>query len=324
MPKLELICPDCRANRLEEESVHLHCPGCKRDFAVQSGVKLLWPKSMPAITASEVKYWDQRASQQLDAMAKFYEADHFAIDRWGLYRYKTALLNLPPESRVLEVGCGTNPKSLHLVKYHNLQNLCVSDLSSGQLQANRMYCISKKLDDPVAHVAADLISLPFADDSFDAVLAHAALHHVPDWKSALAEMVRCTKPGGAVILGHEPNKRIVRIQRRFAGALRVTEKQLSEAYSAADEELGGFYPKEVISELRDAGIQDVELLPQWFVLSFVLPLPKLLNKIGIRTEKIPDPVIKGALLADKVLLSLPIIRNWNAHFSVIAWKPVRH
>lgn len=44
----------------------------------------------------------------------------------------------------------------------------------------------------------DVYNLPFEDDAFDVVHAQQLLCHLPDAPSAIAEMMRVTKPGGVV------------------------------------------------------------------------------------------------------------------------------
>jgi ubiquinone/menaquinone biosynthesis C-methylase UbiE len=46
----------------------------------------------------------------------------------------------------------------------------------------------------------DALSLPFADGEFDRVVAAEFLEHSPDDLGALRELVRVTRPGGAVAL----------------------------------------------------------------------------------------------------------------------------
>ena len=46
------------------------------------------------------------------------------------------------------------------------------------------------------NVVADMEALPFADETFDAAMFIAALHHVPDPLLALQEAFRVLKPGG--------------------------------------------------------------------------------------------------------------------------------
>jgi SAM-dependent methyltransferase len=47
---------------------------------------------------------------------------------------------------------------------------------------------------------ADLLDLPYPDDSFDYVTCVSTVEHTPDPRRALAEMVRCVRPGGRVLL----------------------------------------------------------------------------------------------------------------------------
>ncbi|MDD2904489.1 MAG: methyltransferase domain-containing protein, partial [Syntrophales bacterium] len=42
--------------------------------------------------------------------------------------------------------------------------------------------------------------LPYPDAVLDAVFAFGVLHHVPDWRRALAEISRVLKPGGRYFL----------------------------------------------------------------------------------------------------------------------------
>ena len=48
-------------------------------------------------------------------------------------------------------------------------------------------------------VAADAMNLPFADNSFDALVAMDILEHLPDDCAAMSEFHRVLKPGGKVI-----------------------------------------------------------------------------------------------------------------------------
>jgi SAM-dependent methyltransferase len=47
---------------------------------------------------------------------------------------------------------------------------------------------------------ADLLHLPFSDDTFDAVLNVVTLEHVTDPARVIAELFRCLRPGGRLLL----------------------------------------------------------------------------------------------------------------------------
>ena len=47
---------------------------------------------------------------------------------------------------------------------------------------------------------ADAERLPFADDTFDVILSHEVIEHVPDDRAAAVEMARVLRPGGRIVL----------------------------------------------------------------------------------------------------------------------------
>lgn len=57
-----------------------------------------------------------------------------------------------------------------------------------------------------AGVRGDAAALPFAAAGFDLVAVNSFLHHVYDPAAVLAEVDRVLRPGGYVVLAHEPNR----------------------------------------------------------------------------------------------------------------------
>jgi SAM-dependent methyltransferase len=51
-------------------------------------------------------------------------------------------------------------------------------------------------------VLADARTLPFPDDSVDAIFAAGLVHHLPDTGAGLRELARVTRPGGLLVLFH--------------------------------------------------------------------------------------------------------------------------
>ena len=68
---------------------------------------------------------------------------------------------------------------------------------------------------------ADAERMPYDDNTFDVVVGHAVIHHIPDVELAMREMLRVLRPGGRFVIAGEPT----RIGDRYARALgRVTWK----------------------------------------------------------------------------------------------------
>ncbi len=77
-----------------------------------------------------------------------------------------------------------------------------TDISPGMLQTLEHNAQALGLD--VETAACDAAELPFEDESFDLVLGHAVLHHLPDLDASFREFHRVLKPGGVIFAG-EPS-----------------------------------------------------------------------------------------------------------------------
>lgn len=99
---------------------------------------------------------------------------------------------------LLECGCGGNPAT-------DLLEVCASytglDFSSQGLATARGKL--QRTGTPFDLVEGDMCSLPFEDESFDAVYSSHALYHIRDPRAqatAIREMARVLRPGGVLVL----------------------------------------------------------------------------------------------------------------------------
>src|SRR5436305_14039762 len=96
--------------------------------------------------------------------------------------------------RSLEIGAGTGYFSLNLLQAGVVEEATCTDISPGMVRT--LSANAERLGLSVKAARADAESLPFADQSFDLVLGHAVLHHLPDLERAFAGSHRVLRPGG--------------------------------------------------------------------------------------------------------------------------------
>jgi SAM-dependent methyltransferase len=78
----------------------------------------------------------------------------------------------------------------------------VTDLSPGMVRVALRN--AENLGLPVDGRVADAERIPYDDNTFDLVVGHAVLHHIPDVEQALRECLRVLKPGGRFVFAGEP------------------------------------------------------------------------------------------------------------------------
>jgi SAM-dependent methyltransferase len=104
--------------------------------------------------------------------------------------------------RVLDLGCGFGRHAFEL--YRRGAHVIAYDHSDDELRevAKMFYAMSLGGEAPAGATAkvvrGDVLSLPFPNATFDAVIASEVLEHIPDDERAMAEITRVVRPGGQV------------------------------------------------------------------------------------------------------------------------------
>ena len=185
--------------------------------------------------------------------------------------------------RSLEIGAGTGYFSLNLLQAGILREATCTDISPGMVAA--LADNAERLGLEVRPAQADAESLPFAGQSFDLVLGHAVLHHLPDLARAFGEFHRVLHPGGRIAFAGEPSRvgdRLASIPKRGASLVAPVWRTLMRAGRLQPEELSdqdhsleawvdihAFSPGELAAYARRGGLVDVhvrgeELTSNWF------------------------------------------------------------
>ncbi len=193
-----------------------------------------------------------------------------------------------PYPSALELGCGTGFFLLNLKQAGVIDVGHVTDLSPGMVdQAVRN---AADLGFDVEGRVADAEALPYPDATFDLVVGHAVLHHIPDVELALREVLRVLKPGGRLVFAGEPTRlgdwyarRLGRVT--WAATTRLTAlprlrdrwarppQELAESSRAAALEavvdLHTFDPRELAATALRAGAVDVRTTSEELTAAFL-------------------------------------------------------
>lgn len=240
----------------------------------------------PALSAEEIRDVNTRYH---DVAANHYDS------KWGIdfgeigaaqviSKVRKALGHRPAHfDRSLEIGSGTGYFTLNMMRAGLIGSATCTDISAGMLATLKSN--AERLDLDVDTAVADAERLPFADESFDLVLGHAVLHHIPDLSRAFSEFHRVLRPGGTVLFAGEPSRygdRLATVPKRLAGAVAPVWRRAISARPAPPAEGGApeaslegfvdvhaFAPSELYGFAQSADFQRVrvigeELLANWF------------------------------------------------------------
>jgi SAM-dependent methyltransferase len=143
----------------------------------------LWWRRNPSACPYNQRFWVQ--------------APHPLITRERLRE----TLDPTPGERVLEIGPGTGYYSLDLAEWLGTDGrLEIFDIQQEMLDHTMRAASERELEN-VAARQGDARSLPYDDDSFDAVVLVTTLGEIPDPDAALGEIARVLAPGGRLVVG---------------------------------------------------------------------------------------------------------------------------
>ncbi len=132
-----------------------------------------------------------------------------------LNRVETALMNNPVRAAIqrrfeagrllamggpmqggtaLEVGCGRGVGAQLILERFHAERVDAFDLDPRMVALARQGHAAR--GGRVRFWVGDAASIPAPDARYDAVFDFGIIHHVPDWRRALAEIRRVLKPGG--------------------------------------------------------------------------------------------------------------------------------
>jgi len=200
----------------------------------------------------------KKAATTYNAASDYY--DHPANTFWGRYGRRTVeRLGLTPGARVLDVCCGSGASAIPAAEIAGPDGSVVGvDLAENLLELARSKAKQRGLAN-IDFQTRDLTNLPFAGDSFDAVVCVFGIFFVPDMETALRELKRVLRKGGRLAITTWGPRFFEPATAAFWNSVRRVRPDLYK----------GFNPWDRISEvdqlrtlLNAAGLPESEIVPE--------------------------------------------------------------
>lgn len=207
-----------------------------------------------------------RDSKKLEARANLHRRySRGEVDNW--FEWIARHADLPAGARVLDIGCGPGWLwSQGKAAFPGGLSLTLADLSPGMVGEAVEAARGAGHYAEVEGVVADAATLPFADGSFDAVLACHMLYHLPDAATALREFRRVLRPGGTLAVTTNLEGNMAPFYELGAAAFGGAASDpaadifgLRKAEVLVDQVFGGAQVFEMSAELAVTSVEDLVL-----------------------------------------------------------------
>jgi ubiquinone/menaquinone biosynthesis C-methylase UbiE len=216
-----------------------------------------------------------------------------------------ATADLQAGERVLDVACGTGVIARLAAEAIGPAGMITAiDLAPDMIEVAR--ATPAPAEPAIDWHVGDAATLPFPDNTYDAVLCQMGLMFMADRAAAVAEMRRVLVPDGRVVL-NTPGA----IQSVFE----IMERALVEHISA---DLGGFVravfsmhdPEALATLLRDAGLRDVTATVEQATLRLPAPAEFLWQYINLTPM---GPLVAQAPEDSKTAMERDVVEGWQPY-----------
>ena len=158
---------------------------------------------------------------------------------------------------LLDVGTGTALIPIEICRRPFFCKVSAVDLSAEMLKVAVRNVFQAGLRDRIGVHRVDGKSLPYADGAWSAVISNSIVHHIPDPRITIGEMVRVVRPGGCLfvrdLLRPESVGRVDELVAAYAGDANPHQQWMfRESLCAAL----------TVSELREL-LSTLSLPPDW-------------------------------------------------------------
>ncbi len=228
-----------------------------------------------------------RNASNLDSRITFHQ--RFSVNEHPWHRWAFDQIKLPPDSRILELGCGTAALwTENRDRIPETWRITLTDASPGMLDHARETInlnFRNALTRNFTFMSTDAQGVSFGDGRFEAVVANHMLYHVLDRAKAVSEVARVLKPGGvlyAATNGRDHMREVDGYIRRLAPE--HTEYGLARNFSGFTLENGEAQLSEHFAEVsisrHDDGLRVTEAGPLLAWILSTITVREIAERIG--------------------------------------------
>lgn len=186
-----------------------------------------------------IKDWVRRLKEQAEETKEY---------RHRLYEK----VEVKTKRDILDAGCGTG------VITADIASLTTGDVIGIDIDSEKLEQAKILVSDSVTLLEADVLQLPFKDETFDLVIFSVLLIYIKNQQRAVNEMARVTKKNGIVLATTEPD---------YAGAIFYPENEMYSLFLKDLEEMGADFctGRKLRSLFSKAGLQtEIGLHTEYF------------------------------------------------------------
>ncbi|MDA9210900.1 methyltransferase domain-containing protein [Methylophilaceae bacterium] len=313
-----LVCPVCKSKLQQSNTKELKCIECSRKYDIKSQIPILLPPNLEEFKVLEAEYHDHEAHHygEINMVNSFHVTYYHQ-------KYLKIINELKDKSVVLEVGSGDGNDAKYITKPGI--TIIQSDIS---FQMVNLAKNNKKYNPNNIYVVSDAETIPCIDNSLDVIMIVGALHHLPSPINFFKEAQRALNSNGILIIGFEPNSwpyfyiyPCIRFIKKILRLEKYTSSKHSDV-SIGDSETEGFTYSNFKSFLKESNLELEQIQRIWFLFGFIHTILSIINSKLPKDKSIDLPirVQKIIIFIDELILSIPIIRNFCWHWTLVAKK----
>lgn len=156
----------------------------------------------------------------------------FSQNNLGWFRWIYQNLHLQPNMRILEIGCGNGQLWVDNLKLlPDPIQIILSDISSGMLRHAKAKLKDK--EETFQFQRFDFNEIPYAEESFDVIIANHVLFYAKDRENTLKEIYRVLKKGGLFCCstyGKQHMKEIELLVKEYDDRIALSEVKLFDIF----------------------------------------------------------------------------------------------